>query len=45
MDGKICDGKIIVDEFMLMGEFIFVVKEFGSNVAVGIINKFSIIVM
>lgn len=45
VDGKIFDGKIMVDEFMLIGEFIFVIKEFGVNVAVGIINKFGIIVM
>ena len=45
VDGKICDGKTTVDESMLTGESMLVVKEFGGNVAAGTINKSGTIVM
>ncbi|MEB3342162.1 heavy metal translocating P-type ATPase [Okeania sp.] len=45
VDGKISDGKTTVDESMLTGEAIPVVREVGANVVAGTINKSSAIVM
>lgn len=45
VDGKICDGKTTVDESMLTGESMPIVKECGANVAAGTINKSGAIVM
>ncbi|MGB3507676.1 MAG: heavy metal translocating P-type ATPase [Microcoleaceae cyanobacterium] len=45
VDGEICNGKTTVDESMLTGESMPVVKECGANVAAGTINKSGAIVM
>ena len=45
VDGEIYNGKTTVDESMLTGESMPVVKEYGANVAAGTINKSGAIVM
>ena len=45
VDGEICHGKTTVDESMLTGESMPVVKECGANVAAGTINKSGTIVI
>lgn len=43
VDGEVIEGYIVIDEFMLMGEFMFVEKVVGDMVVVGIINKIGFI--
>lgn len=38
VDGVVSIGYFYLDEFMFMGEFIFVFKEAGVKVVVGILN-------
>lgn len=38
VDGEIINNWVYIDEFMLMGEFLFVVKVIGDYVFVGILN-------
>jgi Cu2+-exporting ATPase len=45
VDGEICEGKTTIDESMLTGESMPVVKQPGDTVAAGTINKSGAVVM
>lgn len=45
VDGKIIKGMIVIDEFMLIGEFIFVEKNVDDIVIGLMMNKNGIIIM
>lgn len=43
VDGVVLEGYIFIDEFMLIGEFMFVEKVEEDEVVVGILNKLGMI--
>lgn len=45
VDGKVIKGDIFIDEFMLIGEFIFVEKSSGDLVIGFIMNKNGLIMI
>src|SRR4028118_1247987 len=45
VDGEVCEGKTTIDESMLTGESMPVLKQLGDTVAAGTINKSGAVVM